>query len=74
MFIKYNDADCSLIETHATKVVTKDGEFYYFPYWMKKVGENKFEEIRFSDLPESVAEAIMEERALFMTQNPLSTK
>lgn len=62
MYIQLDETDCSLIEKKAHCISTGDGDFYFFPYWLKKQGKNVFEEVLFENLPQTVKDMINKNR------------
>lgn len=62
MVIKYPSPDCQFIEANAAKVPINGEEWYYFPFWMKKVGEGLFEPTSWDNLPQYLKEEILQQR------------
>lgn len=63
MNIKYPNNDCKFLEQNASKMNVGETEWYYFPYWMKKVSEGVFEAVPFENLPVDLKNEIKRNRS-----------
>ena len=61
MTIKYPDSDCKFLEANATMIEGEEEgkDWYYFPFWMHKVGEGVFEQVSWDNLPQYLKEEIL---------------
>ncbi len=63
MIIKYDNADSKFIEKSAhIEVLVNGDEWFYFPYWMKKISNGVFEQVPFDKLPEDLLKQLEERR------------
>lgn len=65
MFIKYSDKDCRFLENNASvlaDVMVTGDKWFFFPYYLRQVGDGIFEEISFENLPQKFKDKIMEMR------------
>lgn len=62
MTIKLIKTDSEFLEVAATKIHTNGQEWYYLPFWYKRVGEDTFEQVRFENLPKFIIDYINSER------------
>lgn len=56
--IKLIESDSEFLEKVANKITVHSEDWYYMPFWYRKISENTYKEVRFEDLPESVMEFI----------------
>jgi len=63
MTIKLIKTDSEFLEVAATKVSRIDGsDWYYLPFWYRKVGEDLYEQVTWDKLPESLKHHIQSNR------------
>ena len=60
--IKLIESDSEFLKKVASKITIYTDEWYYMPFWYRKVSENVYEEVKFENLPESVTEFIKKQR------------
>lgn len=73
MLIKYNNVDCQFLENNAMYHKLPNGqEYFYFPFYLRKVGDGIFEEISFDKLPQDLKDKFINEREcrLIETETP----
>lgn len=51
MIVKYSKEVSDFIQACGAK---SDNDYYWFPYYFKKVGDSLFERVLFNDLPDEV--------------------
>ena len=52
--LKYTETDSKFLEECASKIELEGNEWFYMPFWFKKVGDGKFAIYNFSQLPENI--------------------
>lgn len=60
--IKLLETDSKLIEAISTCLYDEGGNWYYMPFWFRKVAENVYEQYGFDDLPFELRARISSER------------
>lgn len=50
--IKLVETDSLFLESVANRITGKFGDWYYMPFWFKKIGDGLYEEYKFEDLPD----------------------
>lgn len=58
MVLKLIETDSKFLETCASKIPYNGSDWYHFPFWFKKVGENLFAEYSFEQLPNGIKKEI----------------
>ena len=59
MTIKLIQTDSEFLEMTATKISTRGEDWYYQPFWYKKVAEGLFEQVNYENLPDHVKQHIL---------------
>lgn len=58
MLIKHDEITSDWIEKNGHQISVNGNEYFYFPYWMEKISEGVYRELKYEDLPESVIKMI----------------
>lgn len=45
-------------------IQTNDGNYYHQPCWLKELGNDSFERVRYENLPDSVKDFILQQRGI----------
>lgn len=48
----------------ATKATTKEGDYYFIPYWFKKKGQYDIEVVEVENIPDDLKEFLQKERMI----------
>lgn len=64
MTVKMIKTDSEFLEVVANKITVGEEEWYFMPFYFKKVGTDLFEQVPFSKLPEHVQKHIQTMRGL----------
>jgi hypothetical protein len=61
---KLIETDSKFLETNANKILVKANgeEWFYMPYWFKKLGYGRFEVFYFDNLPDYVTDIVKKHR------------
>jgi len=62
MNIQLENAQSEFLENICNKIYANDEEWYYMPFWFKKVEKNVFEQVSFDYLPKHVKDVIFMQR------------
>jgi len=66
VIIKTNKETSILIESGS-----RIEDYYFFPYWFKKIGENKFELLQLGKLPQELVSLIEKDREFLNPQSEI---
>ncbi len=59
--LKFTETDSDLIEKVSTCIYDVNGSnWYYMPYWFKKVGDGLYQQFTFDQLPEELKQRLNE--------------
>jgi hypothetical protein len=60
--IKLIESDSDFLEKVANKITVHTDEWYYMPFWYRKVSKNTYQEVMFENLPQSIIQFIEKQR------------
>lgn len=56
--LKLLPTDSAFLEKFCNKIESRSGEWFWMPYWFKKVGEDIYEQYSFDKLPQEIKDEI----------------
>lgn len=60
--IKYSETDSKFLEKFANCVSVDNEQWFYMPFYFKKISDNVYKQVSFERLPENVKEFISKSR------------
>jgi len=60
--VKLIETDSMFLEKVSSKIVSNGQNWYYMPFWYKKIAENVYQQVDFKDLPPDIINIIQKNR------------